>query len=176
MSKTCPACGMSYIRGAVEDEDLHKSYCKKLAKGVEWPFAGNHPGCKVLAENIWLGEMEGKIVMAEGCPAGALSKKVEGWPLASCTKLTVFQLDEIECTVNHAMGATSVETAADEPVRYLLFLARGSGGTATRVIGCAIASRIKQAFRAVDAPGSAAQRTCLRFGEDDGAIFCRSVI
>jgi hypothetical protein len=71
---------MSYIRGSVEDEDLHKSYCKKMSKGIEWPFDASQSGCSILAEHIWLGkganQIEGKIVSVEGSASGTLAKKV----------------------------------------------------------------------------------------------------
>ena len=64
----------------MEDEDLHKSYCKKMSKGIEWPFDANQSGCSVLAEHIWIGkganQVEGKIVSVEGSASGTLAKKV----------------------------------------------------------------------------------------------------
>lgn len=34
--KTCSLCGLSYTRGAPEDEDLHKKHCARISRGTEW--------------------------------------------------------------------------------------------------------------------------------------------
>jgi hypothetical protein len=62
--------------------------------------------------------------------------------------------------------------------RFLLFLeesATGKTGIGTqRVAACAIVSRISEAFRVIAAEQAAGlpSTTLLRFGEDDGAMFC----
>lgn len=69
ISKTCASCGMAYIRGAVEDEELHRIYCRKLSKGIECNFSAGDADCTTLAENIWVGkgidQISGRIVMVE---------------------------------------------------------------------------------------------------------------
>jgi hypothetical protein len=56
--------------------------------------------------------------------------------------------------------------------RYFLLLALSPGTSLSRVLACAIASRIGEAFRAVPEPAKQDREGCLRFGEDEGAIFC----
>ena len=34
--RTCPLCDLSYTKGAPADEDLHKSHCARVLKGMEW--------------------------------------------------------------------------------------------------------------------------------------------
>ena len=70
------------------------------------------------------------------------------------------------------MGASSLDEEEARSSKYLLLLA--SAQTASqRVVGCAIVSRIKQAYRAVEMDAGDSQEGCQCFGEDDGAIFCR---
>ena len=56
--------------------------------------------------------------------------------------------------------------------RYFLLLASSSSTSLCRVLACAIANRIHEAFRAVPEPAKQDREGCLRFGEDEGAIFC----
>ena len=62
--------------------------------------------------------------------------------------------------------------------RFLLFLEESSPGksgiSTQRVAACAIVSRISEAYRVI-APDRAAELpsgSLLRFGEDEGAMFC----
>ena len=85
LSSVCPTCAMHYMRGAAEDERLHKAYCSKVSRGIEWPFRGAN-GVQVLQEAMTLRrkgdakgkgrQIEGTIVMVEGSVKGALRKKV----------------------------------------------------------------------------------------------------
>lgn len=34
--RTCPACGLSYTKGAPDDEALHRAHCARVHKGMEW--------------------------------------------------------------------------------------------------------------------------------------------
>jgi N-acetyltransferase len=34
--RTCPICDLSYTKGAQDDEDLHKSHCARVQRGLEW--------------------------------------------------------------------------------------------------------------------------------------------
>lgn len=76
---------MHYMRGAAEDERMHKAYCSKVSRGIEWPFRGASD-VRVLQEAVALRrkadakgkgrEIEGSIVMVEGSVKGSLWKKV----------------------------------------------------------------------------------------------------
>ena len=76
---------MHYMRGAAEDERLHRAYCSKVSQGIEWPYRGAS-GVHVLQEGVALRrkedakgkgrQIEGNIVMVEGGVKGALRKKV----------------------------------------------------------------------------------------------------
>ena len=87
ISVTCKKCEMSYTRGAVEDEELHKSFCKRSAEGIEWPFL-NHPTRRtvktatfeVMQEGIQIGKGKGALIgsiwMMDGSVGGPLARKV----------------------------------------------------------------------------------------------------
>lgn len=32
----CPSCLLSYTKGAIEDEALHKKHCARVQRGLEW--------------------------------------------------------------------------------------------------------------------------------------------
>jgi N-acetyltransferase len=34
--RTCSACGLSYTKGAPDDEALHRAHCARVQKGMEW--------------------------------------------------------------------------------------------------------------------------------------------
>jgi N-acetyltransferase len=34
--RTCPTCGFTYTKGAVEDETLHRSHCLRVQRGMQW--------------------------------------------------------------------------------------------------------------------------------------------
>jgi N-acetyltransferase len=34
--RTCPLCGLSYTKGAPEDENLHRAQCARVQRGMEW--------------------------------------------------------------------------------------------------------------------------------------------
>ena len=34
--RTCPRCDLSYTKGAVDDEALHRAHCARVQKGMEW--------------------------------------------------------------------------------------------------------------------------------------------
>ena len=34
--RRCPLCDLSYIKGAEEDEALHKTHCARVQQGMEW--------------------------------------------------------------------------------------------------------------------------------------------
>lgn len=33
---TCKLCDLSYTKGAVEDEELHRTHCLRVIRGMEW--------------------------------------------------------------------------------------------------------------------------------------------
>jgi hypothetical protein len=70
------------------------------------------------------------------------------------------------------MGAASMEEEDRAKSRHFLLLASNPGSSPSRVLACAIAGRIYEAFRAVPEPAKQDREGCLRFGEDEGAIFC----
>lgn len=34
--RKCPLCDLSYIKGAEDDEALHKTHCARVQQGMEW--------------------------------------------------------------------------------------------------------------------------------------------
>ena len=88
MNTTCKKCEMSFMRGAIEDEELHRGFCKKMSGGIDWPFlrhfreetmeTGN---CELVEEGIRIGRsrdhLEGSIWMIRGNATGPMAKKVK---------------------------------------------------------------------------------------------------
>jgi hypothetical protein len=82
LSVACSKCAMAYMRGSVDDEELHQKYCRKAASGIEWPasLASQSETSRVVQDGFMLGkgkeQLEASIWMVEGSSSGSLAKKV----------------------------------------------------------------------------------------------------
>lgn len=73
---TCPLCDLSYTKGAVEDEHLHRSHCARVQRGMEWGKEEERESVKVgvveIAKQVQIaGGKCGRII---SCPAECVGK------------------------------------------------------------------------------------------------------
>lgn len=50
--RTCTICGLSYTRGAPDDESLHRAHCSRVQRGMEWGREEEREAGKVGVEEI----------------------------------------------------------------------------------------------------------------------------
>ena len=81
---TCPLCDLSYTKGAIEDESLHRSHCARVQRGMEWGKEEERESVKIGVVEIVnqveiTGGRRGRII---SCPAeciGKIGSKVREW-------------------------------------------------------------------------------------------------
>lgn len=81
--RSCPLCDLSYTRGALDDEELHKKHCRRVQKGMEWgreeeKERGKDTGsATVVEEDISFGQGEsGRVIAVKTNAGGKLGSKV----------------------------------------------------------------------------------------------------
>jgi len=78
---SCDKCGLSYTRGAPEDEELHRSHCQRVVQGTEW---GREEEREMIKSNATVVESHvtlpdgrwGRIVSIRASTTGRLGAKV----------------------------------------------------------------------------------------------------
>ena len=73
---TCPLCDLSYTKGAIEDESLHRSHCARVQRGMEWGKEEERERVKIgvveIASQVEItGGRRGRII---SCPAECMGK------------------------------------------------------------------------------------------------------
>ena len=80
--RTCALCGLTYTRGASDDESLHKTHCSWVQRGMEWGREEEKELRKsdtvsVIEEDVMIGDGErGRIVSIKPCASGKVASKV----------------------------------------------------------------------------------------------------
>lgn len=81
--RTCPSCGLSYTRGAPDDESLHKAHCARVRKGIEWGREEEKERGKVSSDVTVIEEdirtkddQRGRIISVKAGIGGKLGNKV----------------------------------------------------------------------------------------------------
>lgn len=78
---SCKKCGLSYTRGASEDEALHHVYCQRVLQGSEWGREEDRQlheaGGRIIEPSIHLSNGQcGRIISMRGTVSGRLGDKV----------------------------------------------------------------------------------------------------
>lgn len=152
--RTCPLCGLTYTRGAVDDENLHKSHCLRVQRGMEWgreedkEMGKDDNVCSIVEEDVALGSgQSGRIVSAKPVAGGKLGTKVSVLPHPSPVYMLIeVQLSSYLMTVNLALDAPDIPASALKECKVYLFLLRKSGCTREKIVGCVVAQRISGAM------------------------------
>ncbi|KAL5511687.1 IFM1 [Sanghuangporus vaninii] len=140
--RSCPLCDLTYTRGAVDDENLHKAHCSRVQKGLEWgreedKETGRNDGtCAIVEEDVVLRSGErGRVVAVKPAAGGKLGTK-----LSSYLK-----------TVNLALSAPDIPAPALKLCKAYLFLLRTPGCSREKIVGCVVAQRITEAMEVATA-------------------------
>ncbi|KAL5490258.1 IFM1 [Sanghuangporus weigelae] len=140
--RSCPLCDLTYTRGAMDDEILHKAHCSRVQKGMEWgreedKETGRNDGtCTIVEEDVVLRSGErGRIVAIKPAAGGKLGNK-----LSSYLK-----------TVNLALSAPDIPAPALKLCKVYLFLLRTPRCSREKMVGCVVAQRISEAMEVATA-------------------------
>ncbi|GAA5825682.1 hypothetical protein JCM3770_002796 [Rhodotorula araucariae] len=153
---SCATCALSYAR-TPEDLAFHDKHHRKVVGGCDWVTGDEGRGVTVLDEAADWGDKHGGRVLMVDYPAvdAPLRRK----------------LKDVLDTIDTELSSTALTPEQLALCKVFLFV------TAQRkVIACAVVQRISAAYQVVRETKSAEageQSTdLLRFGEDQGAIFC----
>ncbi|OCB84214.1 initiation factor 2 [Sanghuangporus baumii] len=140
--RSCPLCDLTYTRGSLDDENLHKAHCSRVQKGMEWgreenkDTGWNDGTCTIIEEDIVLASGErGRIVAIKPAAGRKLGTK-----LSSYLK-----------TVNLALSAPDMPAPALKLCKAYLFLLRTPGCSREKIVGCIVAQRISEAMEVATA-------------------------
>ncbi|OJA13033.1 hypothetical protein AZE42_04394 [Rhizopogon vesiculosus] len=79
--RTCSTCGLSYTRGAPDDESLHRAHCSRVQKGMEWGREEEREADKAGVEEVRSGVKlkdgkKGRIICFKTNVGGRIGSKV----------------------------------------------------------------------------------------------------
>ncbi|GAA5821970.1 hypothetical protein JCM11251_004803 [Rhodosporidiobolus azoricus] len=155
---SCPQCSLSYAR-TPEDLAFHAKHHKKVVSGVDWTSTDVGKGVTVVDKGVeWMGKEGGKVVMVDYPTADGATKR---------------KLKDVLSTIDTELSSTSLTPAQLALSKIFLFVT-----PQRKVIAAAVVQRIQHAFEVVTsasekkAKGEEVEPELLRFGEEQGAIFC----
>jgi N-acetyltransferase len=144
--RKCPLCDLSYIKGAEDDEALHKTLCTRVQQGMEWGREEEKDGIRD-GQSIIV-EVENDIKLTGVKEKGrmiCLPADVNG---KIGTKLTTLLQ-----TINLALSAPPLSNSELQVSKtYLFLLPHDKIAHRDRIIGCIIAQRISTALVIVQIP------------------------
>ncbi|EIW85434.1 hypothetical protein CONPUDRAFT_48460 [Coniophora puteana RWD-64-598 SS2] len=134
--RTCPSCGLSYTKGAPDDESLHRAHCIRVQRGMEW---GREEHKEVEKANVE--EVGRNVVLGDGTKGRIICFRADvGGKIGS--KFAVL-LETINLTLSSPPLTPEVLKAS----KAYLFLSRSKGSPSReKIAGCVIAQRISTAM------------------------------
>ncbi|KAJ7581424.1 hypothetical protein C8J56DRAFT_1006285 [Mycena floridula] len=163
--RTCPLCSLTYIRGAPDDESLHKSHCSRVQKGLEWgkeeEKEAKRASLTVIATGVELKDgRKGRIIRVEGDSGGKIG-----------TKLTTL----LE-TINLALSSPPLTPAILKASKFYLLLLPSPKMSKETIAGCVIAQYITTAMAIAtiddDGPSSSPPTATLVTVDASTGLFC----
>lgn len=152
---SCAVCNMSYAR-TPDDMLLHDKHHKRVVAGCDW--VSNADDTIVIEDDIeFQSGQYGRLIMID-----AVSKKSGHGAQAR-------RLNELLTTIDVELDASSLTNEQLSRCKVIAFVTRSH-----KVIAAAVAERISEAYPVVSSDASQSQGL-VRFGEDEGAVFCQSV-
>ncbi|BGP15008.1 hypothetical protein JCM10213_002848 [Rhodosporidiobolus nylandii] len=162
---SCPQCALSYAR-TPEDMAFHAKHHKKVVSGVDWTAADDGKGVSVLEDAVeWAGKDGGKVVCVDYPVAEAATKR---------------KLKDVLETIDTELSSTSLTPTQLAQSKVFLFVT-----PQRKVVAAAVIQRIKEAYEVVTSAADGVKREAaeeveperglLRFGEEEGAIFCSPI-
>ncbi|KAL4074562.1 hypothetical protein V8B97DRAFT_1868402 [Scleroderma yunnanense] len=134
--RTCSLCGLSYTRGAPDDEALHRSHCGRVQRGMEW------------------GKEEEKESLKAGVTEVATSVRLKN---GTCGRIICFpakvggkigsKFANLLETINLTLASPSLTNSVLDCSKAYLFLVPSQTSThREKIVGCVIAQRISTAM------------------------------
>ncbi|TFK55171.1 hypothetical protein OE88DRAFT_1674832 [Heliocybe sulcata] len=146
--RTCATCGLSYTKGAPDDEALHRSHCARVQRGMEWGREEEKEklkaGVQEVASAVRIKDgRKGRIICVKADVSGKIGSK----------------LKSLLETINLSLSSPALLPATLQASKVYLFLVpskTSSPSTSTRekIVGCIIAQRISTAMAVVTPPES----------------------
>ncbi|KIJ69588.1 hypothetical protein HYDPIDRAFT_172933 [Hydnomerulius pinastri MD-312] len=134
--KTCLLCGLSYTKGAPDDEALHRSHCGRVQRGMEWAREEERESLKAGVEEVAVGVKlkdgtNGRIISFAANVGGRIGTK-----LANLLE-----------TINLALASPPLTDSILQCSKAYLFLIPSVTNVhRERIVGCVIAQRISTAM------------------------------
>lgn len=180
--RTCKSCGLSYTRGSLDDEQLHKKHCARVSRGMEWGREEEKTGNVQVIDDAARTKdgRRGRVVCFDANVKGKLHSKVSAAICFCEPELTprALQFTTLMETINFALSAPALPPSTLSESKMYLFLLTPDAASNNRekIIGCVVASRIKTAMRVVPKSAtdvSQADKDNLVWVDgEDGGIFC----
>ncbi|GAA6005061.1 hypothetical protein JCM10207_008498 [Rhodosporidiobolus poonsookiae] len=156
---SCTVCSLSYTRNP-EDMAFHAKHHKKVVSGCDWTANDDGRGVTVLDDAAeWAGKEGGRVLMVDYPVADAATKR---------------KLKDVLETIDTELSSTSLTAAQLAQSKIFLFVT-----PQRKVVAAAVVQRLKVAYEVVTTKKEEEQEEdvkpvegLLRFGEDQGAIFC----
>jgi len=147
--RTCTQCGLSYTKGAPDDEALHRSHCARVQRGMEW-------GKEEEREAHKAGVLE--IATAVKLKHGAMGRIIS-FPASVSGKIGT-KLSHLLETINLTLVSPPLtESVLRCSKAYLFLLPNTSTPHREKIVGCVIAQRISTAMAIATLISSDAQDT-----------------
>ncbi|CAE6452719.1 unnamed protein product [Rhizoctonia solani] len=186
---TCKSCDLSYTRGAHADEELHRVYCLRIARGMEWsrderslekPLGAGISDVELVEEHCALAEgvvgrilrircdtTKGKLGQKVTTLLSTINKVLSAPPLPDPSlKLSKAYVMVVPTKGPKSLGSKSKDEASAKRHK------------SERIVGCVITTPIAKAMRIVDnneleisnAPKS--NLVCVDIGNSGGNVYC----
>ncbi|KAG6820479.1 hypothetical protein H0H93_016541 [Arthromyces matolae] len=145
--RACSRCGLSYTKGAPDDEILHRTHCSRIEKGMEWGREEEREVIKTgvieFARAIRLKDgRRGRIVYFQADANGKIGQK----------------LTSLLETINLSLSSPALTQGILRDSKAYLFLVPSPTSPAReKIVGCVIAQRIETAM-AIATPAECEQR------------------
>ncbi|KAG5716850.1 N-acetyltransferase ECO1 [Termitomyces sp. T112] len=134
--RACPRCGLSYTKGAPDDESLHRTHCSRIEKGMEWGREEEKETVKnsvvQFASGVRLKDgRKGRIIYFKADAGGKIGQKL--------TSL----LETISLTLSSPPLTPDILRNSKA---YLFLLPSTTSPSCEKIVGCVIAQRIETAM------------------------------
>ncbi|KAF8604638.1 hypothetical protein BDV93DRAFT_543963 [Ceratobasidium sp. AG-I] len=186
---TCKLCDLSYTRGAPEDEELHRTHCSRIVRGMEWSREERTLEKPLGSEVSDVELVEERCVLPNGTVGRIVRIRCDVTKGKLGQKVTI-----LLSTVNRALSAPPLpESDIKSAKAYVMIvpapppkrLASGPKAKLSprhlpseRIVGCVITSRITHAMRVLATPElqssnvSKSDLVCVDIDDSRGNVYC----
>ncbi|CAE6409764.1 unnamed protein product [Rhizoctonia solani] len=186
---TCKSCDLSYTRGAQEDEELHRTHCLRVARGMEWSREERSLEKPLGTENADVELIEERCILPNGVIGRILRIRCD----IAKGKLGQ-KVITLLSTINKVLSAPSLpDSSLKLSKAYVMVIPTkasklhcsrpGNDTSAKRsstecIVGCVIATHIREAMRIVHIDELQASNTpkpdlvCVDIGSSGGNVYC----